>query len=168
MTTDALITVRRVGAIVLAVAALIVTLAAGPSGADSATPVDYTRLLDIARSDYDSNNDRTSGAPQQQVVNGWFARDALSLQVLQLDDLLSQNEPPPADDRIMLLGLIAVLAICLYAATSPVVRRPDDPEAPPRDPALTGAPGTETSLPGFSHLPAPPLSPPVPSGPPGD
>lgn len=146
MTNDRLLNVRRIGATVLAAVALIVSFAAGPQGSDDATPVDYARLLEIARSDYDANNERTSGAPQQQVVNGWFARDVLSLQVLQLSDLLAASEPSPTDHRLPLLGLLAVLAICLYAATSPPNRRSH----------ADGATGVIASEPGQGPQPAGP------------
>lgn len=172
MTNDRLLNVRRIGALVLAAAALIVSLAAGPRASADAAPADYARLLDIARSDYDANNERTSGAPQQQVVNGWFARDALSLQVLQLDDLLATQQAPPADQRLPLLGLIAVLAICLYAATSPAPRlvgsNGDGESAAAGDGAPDGAgvmPQGPSSPPG--QLPSPPSAPSPPSPPAG-
>jgi len=178
MDNSTLMTIRRIGALVLAAAAVVVVLTAGPDIPEGGGGTNYARLLDIARSDYDADNARTSGAPQQQVVNGWFARDALSLQILQLSDLLEQTEPPPTDQRIPLLGLFAVLAICLYAATSPTVRRagvntdddtPDDTRDDSGEPGEPGAKGdTAPPEPVTSAAPTSPpgASPPPPAGPP--
>lgn len=39
----------------------------------------FDGAIALALSDYEANNARTEGAPQQQVVNGWIARDILEI-----------------------------------------------------------------------------------------
>jgi hypothetical protein len=66
--------VRRVGAVGLALAAVVIWFAMAPNESSD-------RSTDIAGvlSDYELNNARTQGAPQQQVVNGWAAKDLLTI-----------------------------------------------------------------------------------------
>ena len=60
------------------------------------------------------NNLRTEGAPQQQVVNGWYSNDLLNIIALENARTAAQS----TDDRTAALLVIAVLAIALWGATS--------------------------------------------------
>lgn len=47
-------------------------------------PTDWSQELRSAESRFDANDARTEGAPQQQVVNGWYSNDLAAIQVAQL------------------------------------------------------------------------------------
>lgn len=175
MTPNMLNDIRKFGAGLIAVLAIVVLFVAGPTEADRSPTADYARMLTAAQSDYDTNDARTSGAPQQQVVNGWFARDALTIQVMQLTDLLEAAEPAPPDERVTLIALLGVIAICLYAFTSPSPARrhdDDDLEVLEGESAATGVDADRPSIDslrppppaGYTDGPAAPLG----SGPPTD
>jgi len=74
---------RPVGFIILAAAAVVVWFAMTPSGPtdlpDVPSAAQYERLISQALSDNEANDARTDSAPQQQVVNGWVARDLLTI-----------------------------------------------------------------------------------------
>jgi hypothetical protein len=77
-------------------------------------------------SDYNANDALTDSAPQQQVVNGWVARDLLQIQARQLADVLdaltqeteSGQLVATTDPRVPALLVVAVLAICLIGFTA--------------------------------------------------
>lgn len=48
--------------------------------------------LEVAQSLYEINDSNTRGAPQQQVVNGWFVRDTIPIVIEQLEDLHADAE----------------------------------------------------------------------------
>lgn len=54
----------------------------GASGASDASAIE---------SDFKANEKLAKSAPQQQVVNGWAAKDALEAQLRQSDTLVNQN-----------------------------------------------------------------------------
>lgn len=93
--------------------------------ADVSETNDYQSLIDVALEDYKANNALTEGAPQQQVVNGWVARDLLQIITRQneaqadtLDSLVALRVADPPDDRVArLLMLLTVLAgwVALWA-----------------------------------------------------
>ena len=95
---------RRIGAVVLAVAAIVVWFAMGPD--------DRSDDIDQALRDATVNEISAQGAPQQAVVNGWVARDLLAIIAEQQNDTASDERVPA------LVGLI-VLGIALYVFTSP-------------------------------------------------
>jgi hypothetical protein len=95
---------RKVGAIVLAVAAVVVWFTLGPE--------DRSSDIRQAISAYELNELRTEGAPQQQVVNGWVAKDLLTIIAEQQNDVSS-------DERLPALVALLVLGAALYAFTSP-------------------------------------------------
>lgn len=111
-------TVRRVGFVILALAAAIITFALAPEPPEEVNVAGYDRQLSQALSDYEENDARTQGAPQQQVVNGWIARDMLTILAQQTNELLEVSAPAASDDRIPLLLLVLVLAVC-WQATAP-------------------------------------------------
>ncbi|SFP60709.1 hypothetical protein SAMN05660464_3659 [Geodermatophilus dictyosporus] len=98
--------VRRVGAIVLALAAIVVWFVMAP-GESSDRSSDIVSAL----ADYEVNEARTQGAPQQQVVNGWVAKDLLTVIAEQQNDSVN-------DDRLPALVVLVVLGLALHIATS--------------------------------------------------
>lgn len=106
---------RRVGAIVLAIAAVVVWFAMGPQ--------DRSEDIRQALADYERNELRTEGAPQQQVVNGWVAKDLLTVIAEQQNDTAS-------DERLPALAGLLVLGAALYVFTSPGRTHADPTMAP--------------------------------------
>ena len=85
-----------------------------------------------------ANNDRADSAPQQQVVNGWVAKDLLTIMAYQNTDLLDavgglgdQNATASSlavrDDRTPALLVLVVVAVAWFGITAPVARREDAP-----------------------------------------
>lgn len=105
--------VRRVGAVGLALAAVVIWFAMAPNESSD-------RSTDIAGvlSDYELNNARTQGAPQQQVVNGWAAKDLLTI-------IAEQQNGSVSDERLPALAVVLVFGLALHIATS---TRPADPD----------------------------------------
>ena len=99
--------VRRVGAIVLALAAVVVWFAMAPDESS-----DRSGDIASALADYELNDTRTQGAPQQQVVNGWVAKDLLTI-------IAEQQNESVTDERLPALAVLAVLGLALHMATSP-------------------------------------------------
>jgi hypothetical protein len=112
-------TVRRIGFVVIALAAAIITFAVGPEPPEQVNVASYDRQISQALSDYEANDARTEGAPQQQVVNGWIARDMLTVLAQQTNELLEVSAPAASDDRLPLLLFVLILAVCWQAAAPP-------------------------------------------------
>lgn len=124
-----MIQMRRVGLAILSVAAIAVFLLVEPDppeeGAIKLSAANYQQLIDVAMSDYNANDALADSAPQQQVVNGWVARDLLQIQALQFADLLdavtqenSRGQVVASNDpRIPALLVLAILAISLVGLT---------------------------------------------------
>jgi hypothetical protein len=123
---------RRIGACILALAALAVWLLMAPSkpkALDVQTPravSDQSAEIAKALSDYKANNLFTSGAPQQAVVNGWAEKDLLTIIAKQQNEALTRPPvtPPvapivPNDDRIPALMGLLVLGLALTLVTAP-------------------------------------------------
>jgi hypothetical protein len=92
-----------------------------------------------ALADYTLNNYSTTGAPQQTVVNGWIAKDLLTIMAEQQNEALTRDEvpappppPAPADERIpALIGLVVVgLALALATAPRSPASTPETAAAP--------------------------------------
>jgi len=114
--------VRLVGAILLAVAAVAVWFVLAP--AKSASSPDFSSAISQALSDYDTNNANTESAPQQQVLNGWVAKDLLTV-IARAQNAAVSPRSAPRDDRLPAEMLLAVLGVALIAATTP--RMPSEP-----------------------------------------
>lgn len=146
--------VRLAGYVVLAVAAVAVFVVLRPK-LDTTTPTlpsatSYESLISAALDADAANNLRTEGAPQQQVVNGWTAKDLLTIIAKENIDILKAQgavvdatgalNTTPFDERIPALLLIGVLALCWTgmslsgAGTSPMA------VAMPASPLETEAP----------------------------
>jgi hypothetical protein len=114
---------RKVGAVVLAMAAVVVWFAMGPE--------DRSSDIRQALTEYALNDARTEGAPQQQVVNGWVARDLLTIIAEQQNDAAS-------DERLPALVGLLILGGALCAFTSPR-RTPEESTSEPTPPSETEA-----------------------------
>lgn len=133
--------IRRAGFIALALAAVVVVAIAGPTTPPPPDATPFEELVQRALDDFDANEGRTEGAPQQQVVNGWVNRDLLTIISAQLSAGLEANVPDPADSRVPLLLVLLVFAVAWHGATmSPtasnreVDRHPPPAPSPPEDP----------------------------------
>src|SRR5699024_2713908 len=85
--------------------------AASP-GDSPAAPGSWTGALNAAESAYDANEAETSGAPQQQVVNGWYANDLAGIHADQLTAQLAQTAYL-ADATARIGAVLGVLALAL-------------------------------------------------------
>ncbi len=126
--------VRRAGAIVLAFAAVVIWFAMAPDESS-----DRSSDIASALAEYELNEARTEGAPQQQVVNGWVARDLLTVIAEQQNDSVT-------DERLPALAVLVVLGLALHIATS---TRPNAADG------VASAPGALVANPGFEPTPAP-------------
>lgn len=147
-----MILIRQIGLAILAVAAVAVFFALQPAEGELPPTIpafvpeasDYVDLVDQALEDFEANEDRADTAPQQQVVNGWVARDLMTIIALEgaqninaQDVIAKQNEllyaaattSEQRDNRPAALLVIAVLAIALWGATS-VTSRPESLATP--------------------------------------
>jgi hypothetical protein len=124
--------VRQIGAVVLSLAAVAVWFLMAPEEAE--TPAvqaqqgvaDRSNDIDDALLNYEANEALTQGAPQQSVVNGWVAKDLLTIIAEQQNEALTRDEVPPPvapivpnDDRIPALVGLLVLGLALALVTSP-------------------------------------------------
>jgi hypothetical protein len=133
--------VRLAGYLVLAVAAVAVFVVLRPK-IDTVTPTlpsatSYESLITSALDADTANNLRTEGAPQQQVVNGWTAKDLLTIIAKENIDILKAQgavvdatgalNTTPFDERIPALLLIGVLAVCWTGVSMSAASRPASP-----------------------------------------
>jgi hypothetical protein len=101
---------RLVGAGVLSVLAVVLWFVMAPDDvADRAG--DVAAALD----DYRLNEAQTQGAPQQQVVNGWVAKDLLTIVARQTNDAAQADHQ--AADRLAAEVALGVVALSLALAT---------------------------------------------------
>ncbi|MEJ5256309.1 MAG: hypothetical protein WHS89_13270 [Acidimicrobiales bacterium] len=136
--------VRTVGFLVLAGSALAVALLLEPETPEAPS---HSDAIAVALADADTNERSASSAPQQQVVNGWVARDLLTVIARQNDALLAQGATDRTDPRPAWLLVIAVLAICWAGLTTPV-------GSGMRTATVPGTPTAEQA--GFAFPPPPP------------
>ncbi len=138
---------RQIGLAVIAVAAIAVWFVMAPSEPDPVSAFDptsktYTSLISGALDDNDANDARADTAPQQQVVNGWVARDLLTIMAYQNTDLLDavgglgdQNATASSlavrDDRTPALLVLVVVAVAWFGITAPMARREEAPAPVP-------------------------------------
>ncbi len=120
--------VRRIGAVVLAVAAALIWFVMAPDEPSSASG-DVSQAL----AEYELNEARTEGAPQQQVVNGWVARDLLAI-------IAEQQDRAVSDERLPALAVLIVFGLALHLATTSRPGRPGDPFP------VTGPPSPDPSV----------------------
>jgi hypothetical protein len=104
--------VRATGAVLLAGLAVVLWFVMAPEEMD-----DSTAELTAALAEYEANEARADGAVQQQVVNGWVAKDLLAIIAEQADD--STRADRQADDRLAAEAVVAVVALAFGIATRP-------------------------------------------------
>ena len=138
--------IRQIGIWILAALAIAVTFGLQPEESEPINTARFDRQVQQALADFDANESRTAGAPQQQVVNGWVNRDLLTIISRQLSTSIEQAPIPVSDPRIAYLLLVLVLTVGWHGATTavaktpalvvepePVELGPDSPEAPEPD-----------------------------------
>ena len=143
---------RRVGAVLLVAAAFAIWFLLAPDVPDTPSTIarddvrDRASQIDSALADAELNEGIADSAPQQQVVNGWVARDLLEIIASQQNESLAREEiaPPvtpvvPPDERIPALVGLLVVGVALGLATTP------RPAAPVPAPAPLGATGSSGS-----------------------
>lgn len=114
---------RRAGLLLVAMAAVWVWFNLEPPPLDSSlTGAEVTRLVDLALSDFESNEALADSAPQQQVVNGWVARDLLQIlattEAAQTEIMTQvQNRQ---DERVPALIGLLVVAFCWWGLLGPI------------------------------------------------
>jgi hypothetical protein len=113
--------VRRIAAVLLGVAAVAVWFGMRPSAASPTA--DFASKIDSAMADYKVNNSSTSSAPQQQVVNGWAAKDLLEV-IARAQNAALSPQSSPRDDRVPAELMLCVLGLAVLALTTP---RPKNP-----------------------------------------
>ena len=125
--------IRIAGFLMVVAAAVAVFIVLAPKHVtDTATlpsATQYETLISQALADDTSNNLRTSGAPQQTVVNGWTAKDLLTIIAKENADLLKAQgavvdasgalQTNPFDERIPALLLIGVIAVAWAGVSAP-------------------------------------------------
>jgi hypothetical protein len=125
--------IRFLGFAVLAIAAAAAFVYFTPKDVTSSYALpsasQYESLITQVLADDVANNLRTEGAPQQQVVNGWTARDLLTIIAKEQADILRAQgavvdatgnlQTQPFDQRIPALLLIGVLAVCWSGIAAP-------------------------------------------------
>jgi hypothetical protein len=99
----------------------------------------YETLITQALADDVSNNRLTQGAPQQAVVNGWTARDLLTIIAKEQADILRAQgavvdatgrlQTQPFDERIPALMLILLVAVAWNAVSARRLPQIDTPMA---------------------------------------
>lgn len=125
--------VRSLGFVAFGAAALTVYFLLAPK-ISSNTPTlpsatQYESLISSALSDYTVNNIAADSAPKQQVVNGWIAKDLLTIIAKEEADLLRAQgavvdatgnlQTHPFDERVPAILLIGVLALIWGQLTTP-------------------------------------------------
>lgn len=137
--------VRRFGALILAAAAVAVWFVLEPEQTSGNTP-NYSSEISSVMADYEANNAMADSAPQQEVVNGWVAKDLLEV-IAEAQNAALSPESAPRDDRIPAELLLVVLGIALLAVTTPRV------EAGPEPQRVSGPTPPEAEGDGRAHHP---------------
>lgn len=114
-------TVRRIGAVVFAAVAVLLWFVLAPAGAGSHNH-DFAPAISAALTDFDKNNATAESAPQQAVVNGWAAKDLLTVMAQEQNTAL-QPASAPRDNRVPGELALLVVAVAFFGAISGA-RRP--------------------------------------------
>lgn len=129
-------TARRVGLLLVVVAALAVMLVPGRSsvpGSVADRVGEHASAAEVAMLMWSANEDSTRGAPQQQVVNGWVARDLLEVIAEQNNTLIEQVallRQDAGDNRTPWLIVLGLVAAALVVAPA-WGRKTGGPQEPP-------------------------------------
>ena len=131
---------RRLGAACLVLAAVAVWFLLKPAD-KAAESADFGPAIAAAMDDYDTNNASTDSAPQQQVVNGWVAKDLLHVLAREQNAALSPSSAP-RDERVPAYLLLLVLGLGLFAGTSERARPLPAANHPPTGPVTPQQPAS--------------------------
>lgn len=139
--------VRRLGALILAAAAVAVWFVLEPEQTSGDT-ADYSSAISLAIEEYETNNAMADSAPQQEVVNGWVAKDLLEV-IAEAQNASLSPESAPRDDRIPAELLLVVLGVALLALTTPRAEAVPEPQrvSRPSSPRSGGDAGDTPSVP---------------------
>lgn len=108
---------RRVGALILAIAAVAVWFLLEPEETSADTP-NFSSAISSAVESYEANNALADSAPQQEVVNGWVAKDLLEV-IAKAENASLSPKSAPRDDRIPAELLLVVLGVAFLMLTTP-------------------------------------------------
>lgn len=117
--------VRRIGILLLVLLAVAVPLGLAPGKPDTSG---YKAEVAAAQVLADMNEESASGAPQQQVVNGWHEQDLLETMIAQNNDMLQYQH------TTSVLLVVAVLAVgwgILWSGRKPESDAAPEPVAAP-------------------------------------
>ncbi len=137
--------IRQIGFGILALVALAVTFGLQPEEPEPMSTSRFDRQVQQALADFDLNESRAAGAPQQQVVNGWVNRDLLTIISRQLSASMEQPPMPVPDPRIAYLLLILALTAIWHGSTTyvgagaTVVAEPAPSDQSPPSPPFPGS-----------------------------
>jgi hypothetical protein len=117
------------GLIIVGVLAIITLQRSTDTTYSSAT---FTQYIDAVQSDFDANNARAEGAPQQQVVAGWATKDALSVVLLQAEETNERlteirEAAEKSSEKTHTLLTLAILAMCWAGIWLPFGRSAKEP-----------------------------------------
>jgi hypothetical protein len=119
--------IRRIGAVVLIVAAVGVWFGMKPANTDTS----YGAAITAALAADTANNTSTEGAPQQTVVNGWTAKDLLTIIAKQGADPRPVDERPAALLTLLVIGFGLGLVTLRLPVPEPAMSSASAPEPLP-------------------------------------
>lgn len=100
----------------LALLLVVTWFGASPNRLDAGSPTDASSDLAAAEINYDSNNELAEGAPQQAVVNGWYANDLGVIQASQASYLGASSARN--GNLLVLIGLGIAAELIIRGVTS--------------------------------------------------
>jgi hypothetical protein len=130
-------TIRRIGAVALIVAAIGIWFGMKPASSDTSSS--YGAAITAALAADTANNASATGTPQQTVVNGWTAKDLLTI----IANEGASPQPLPVDGRPAALLTLVVIGFGLELATSRLPAREPVMNSPSVvEPVLAAAPSS--------------------------
>lgn len=106
--------------VLVAVTALVIW---GVSGPNLPSETDFDGAIRTAEVTYEANNSQTKGAPQQQVVNGWYMRDVLPVLAKQNSAIIEQQKAAIAGGRLLSTMLLVFgLGVCADVVGSSLLK----------------------------------------------
>ena len=117
---------------VVALLSLAVWFAAAPESQD------WSAQMSVAEARKSVNESSASGAPQQQVVNGWFVADALPI----ISEQLAESHQAAASGRVPSLLFVFGLGACADLVGRSLLRRNPHGQAPRESERSPDRPGS--------------------------
>jgi len=110
---------RLIGLAAVALIAVVVgVITVGAEGEETSQSTTYESVVGAALADYEANDALAESAPQQQVVNGWIARDLLEVIARQNVELIENQDSQlsaTARTNSLLQGALVVLVLGVIA-----------------------------------------------------